>query len=540
MLICIKIHGMRIYFIRILFLIVLFSGCARRGRPEGGPKDFDKPIMVKTDPEFKSLNFKNKEIKIYFDEFIKLQNVTTQLIVSPPLKYPPIISPQGTPSKKITIKIKDTLQDNTTYTFNFGQSIVDNTEGNILENFKYIFSTGDYIDSLEVKGTIKDAFDLEMIESPTMMLYQVNESFNDSIIFSEKPMYIGSTIDSLNWDITNIKAGKYLLVALNDQNKNYKFNPKDDKIGFTSKYITVPKDTSYAISLFNEILPFRLPTKPKEIAIGHIIIGYEGEAKGFNVSPISKINDDFKSVATFDKEKDTVHFWFKNYEKDSLNIEVSNNDFIDTLTVKFFAKKMDTLQLKSSASSVLHLRDTFKIVSNVPLSKIDTSKIYFVDKDSVQVPYTQMLSKDKLDMVFSFEKVIQERYLLELYPGAITDFYGMQNDSLKIQFRTSKVTSYGSLYLTLNNVKSYPIIIELINDTGKVVAKKYSDKNEEYQFINIIPSRFKIRIIYDTNKNKKWDTGNFLLKKQPEEVYYSKSTINVKANWKWTETLTLQ
>jgi len=378
-----------------------------------------------------------------------------------------------------------------------------------------------------------------MIESPTVMLYPINESFKDSIIFSEKPMYVGSTIDSLNWNITNIKAGKYLLVALNDQRKNYKFNPKDDKIGFASKYVTVPKDTSYAISLFNEILPFRLPTKPKEVAIGHIIIGYEGDAKDFNVRPISKTNDDYKFVATFDKEKDTVHYWFKNYEKDSLNLEVSKNDFIDTVTVKFFAKKMDTLQLKSSASGVLHLRDTFKIVSNVPLSKIDTSKIYFIDKDSVRVSYSQKFSKDKMDVVFNFEKVIQESYLMELYPGAVTDFYGMQNDSLKIQFRTNKVTSYGSLYLNINNVKSYPIIIELINDTGKVVAKKYSNKNEEYQFINVKPSRFKIRIIYDTNKNKKWDTGNFLLKKQPEEVYYSKSTINVKANWKWTETLTL-
>lgn len=535
-----KIHDMRIYFIQILILLVLFSACARRGRPEGGQKDFDKPIMVKTDPEFKSLHFKNKEIKIYFDEFIKLTNVTTQLIVSPPLKYPPIITPQGTPSKKLTIKITDTLQENTTYTFNFGQSIVDNTEGNILENFKYIFSTGDYIDSLEVKGTIKDAFDLEMIESPTMMLYPINESFNDSIIFSEKPMYVGSTIDSINWNITNIKAGKYLLVALNDQSKNYKFNPKDDKIGFVSKYITVPKDTSYAISLFNEILPFRLPTKPKEEAIGHIIIGYEGDAKGLNVRPISKTSDDFKFLATFDKEKDSVHFWFKNYEKDSINIEVSKNDYIDTVTVKFFAKKMDTLYLKSSASSVLHLRDTLKLLSNVPLTKIDTSKIYFVDKDSIKVPYSHQLSNDKQDLIFNFEKVIQDRYLLEFYPGAVTDLYGAQNDSLKIQFRTNKVTSYASLYLNLNNVKSYPIIIELINDTGKLVAKKYSNNKEEYQFINIQPSRFKIRIIYDTNGNKKWDTGNFLLKKQPEEVYYSKTTINVKANWKWTETLTLE
>jgi uncharacterized protein (DUF2141 family) len=527
---------MKFYF--ILFLLILLSGCARRGRPEGGPKDFDKPIMVKTEPEFKSLHFKSKEIKIYFDEYIKLDNVTSQLIVSPPLKYPPIISPQGTPSKRITIKLKDTLQENTTYTFNFGQSIIDNTEGNILENFKYIFSTGDYIDSLEVKGTIKDAFDLEMKEKPTLMLYRVNENFKDSIIYSDKPMYVGSTLDSVNWNITNIKAGKYLLLALNDKSKNYKFNPKEDKIGFASGYITVPKDTSYNISLFSEVLPFRLASKPVESAIGHIIFGYEGDATGFSVKAISKVPADFNSISTFDKEKDTLHYWFKNFDKDSLRVQLTKNKIIDTVTVKFFAKEMDSLKLKISTSGTLHLRDTFKLISNVPIVEIDTSKIYFINKDSVRVAYSVLIAKNKEDLVFNFEKDLEEKYRIQILPGAITDFYGTQNDSLKVQFRTNKVSNYSSVFLTLKNIKSYPIIVNLLNDSGKVVATKYSENQEEYQFINLQPSRFMVRIIYDTNKNKKWDSGNFLLKQQPEEVYYFKNIITAKANWEAIEVFT--
>lgn len=529
---------MKLYAFVIINLLILLSSCARRGRPEGGPKDFDKPIMVKTEPEFKSLHFKSDEIKIYFDEFIKLNNITTQLIVSPPLKYSPEISPQGTPSKKITIKIIDTLQENTTYTFNFGQSIVDNTEGNILENFKYIFSTGDYIDSLEVKGTIKDAFDLEIIENPTIMLYQVNESFKDSIIYNEKPVYVGSKIDSVNWNITNIKSGKYLLVALKDQSKNYKFNPKEDKIGFESRYIIVPKDTLYNISLFSEVLPFNLPSKPKESAIGHIIFGYEGDATDFSVKAISKLPAEFKSISTFDKEKDTLHYWFKNYDRDSLSFQISKNEIIDTVNVKFFAKEMDSLQLRTSSVGTLHLRDTFKIRTNVPIVNIDTSKIYFINKDSIKVEYFPKLSKNKEYLNFNFDKDVQESYTIELLPGAITDFYGTQNDSLKIQFRTNKITSYSSIFLTLNNIKNYPIIIDLINDKGEVAAKKYSKIPEEYQFINLRPSRYMVRIIYDTNQNKKWDSGNFLLKQQPEEVYYFKNIINAKANWEVIETFT--
>ena len=280
------------FFLFIGLLIVL--SCARRGRPEGGPKDFDKPVMIKAEPAFESVHFDTDEIKIYFDEFVKLKNINTQLIVSPPLKYNPIISPLGTPSKKITIKIQDTLLENTTYTFNFGQSIIDNTEGNILDNFKYVFSTGDYIDSLRVGGTIKDAFELELKDQATLMLYPIVENFNDSIIYKEKPTYVGSLLDSVNWEITNIKAGKYLLVALKDSRKDYKYMPAEDQIAFVPNYISVPSDTLYHLSLFKEILKFDVKTRPEELSKGHIIFGFEGDGRDFVIDPISEKKADFK------------------------------------------------------------------------------------------------------------------------------------------------------------------------------------------------------------------------------------------------------
>jgi len=528
--------------IRFIFimtvLIFIVSSCARRGRPEGGPKDEDKPIMVKTDPE-KSIHFDADEIKIYFDEYIKLKDVNSQLIISPPLKYPPIISPQGTPSKRITIRIKDTLQENTTYTFNFGQSVIDNTEGNILENFKYIFSTGDYIDSLEVKGRIKDAFDLEMLESPTLMLYPINEKFKDSIIFSEKPMYVGSTIDSVNWNISNIKEGKYLLVALNDNSKNYKYDPKEDKIGFQTNYITVPKDTSYNMTLFKEILPFKLPSKPKELTKGHIIFGYEGDPKDFEVKPISETKSDFKSYTYFDKQKDTLHYWFLNYDKDSILMTISKKIILDTVKIKLKSDEIDSLKISASVSGVLHLRDTLKIASNVPMIKIDTSKITFIDKDSLPVIYNALFTKNRNRILFNFTKKEQNKYRVDLLPGAVTDIYGVENDSLKVEFATKKSTNYSALFLTIDNVKSYPIIIELIDNRGNAIVQKYADEPREYKFLNLLPAKYKIRIIYDTNNNKKWDTGNFLLKQQPEEVYYFDNIIDAKANWALIEPFTI-
>ena len=161
MLICSKFSALKHLFkllFSLLVIVLLTSNCARKGIPNGGKKDSIAPLMVTANPPHKTIHFKSEKIKIYFDEYITLKDVNEQLVISPPLKYIPTITPQGSPSKYISIKITDTLKENTTYIFNFGNSVQDNNEGNKLERFKYVFSTGDYIDSLTTKGWVKDAF----------------------------------------------------------------------------------------------------------------------------------------------------------------------------------------------------------------------------------------------------------------------------------------------------------------------------------------------------------------------------------------------
>ncbi|HHC78841.1 MAG TPA: hypothetical protein ENK46_03090 [Flavobacteriia bacterium] len=520
------------------FLIVLLTGCARRGRPDGGPKDEDAPIMMLAKPVNLTTNFKEKEIKIYFDEYIKLKDLQKQLIISPPLKYAPVIKPLGTPSKYISIKILDTLKENTTYTFNFGQSVIDNTEGNILNNFKYVFSTGDIIDSLKVSGTIKDAFSNEVDKDITVMLYEVNDSFTDSIIYNEKPLYVGSTLDSTAWEITNIKSGKYLLLALKDASKNYKFNPKEDKIGFYKEYITIPTDSSYTISIFREELPFQLK-RPSEAAKGHLLFGYEGVGDSLKVQPFS-VSEKFESFTNFEKNKDTLNFWYKNAEKDSIQFYAINNQYRDTLTVKLRTKILDSLQIKSSVRGVLPLRDAFKLSGNIPIESIDTAKIDFIDKDSSAVAHSFSISKDKDEIVLDFVKKYDQKYSLVFFPEAITDFFGNVNDTLTYRFTTKRPTDYGNVYLTLQKVKSYPLIVQLITERGKLVEEVYAEHQQEYVFKNLVPDKYLIRVIYDNNKNRKWDTGNFLLRKQPEEVIYFNTVLEVRANWEMTETFMLE
>ncbi len=249
----------RIYKILLLLVLSLFiTNCAKRGRPTGGLLDSIAPILVSANPDNNTINFKAKKIKISFDEYIKLKDVSKQLVISPPQKYDPIITPLGTASKFISIKILDTLDANTTYVFNFGNSVVDNNEENELGNFKYVFSTGSYIDSLNIIGEVTNPMMKNPLKNVNVMLYEYNESYTDSIIYKEKPRYIANTLDSTLFELTNLRAGKYLLIALKDANNNKIYNPTVDIIGFINDTLIIPTDKQYNFTLFNEIPDLRI------------------------------------------------------------------------------------------------------------------------------------------------------------------------------------------------------------------------------------------------------------------------------------------
>lgn len=166
---------------------------------------------------------------------------------------PALITPLGGASRSIRISIEDTLEPNTTYVFNFGNSVVDNNESNPFRFFKYVMSTGTYIDSLTVKGEIRDALQQKPDEFVTVMLYEADSTYKDSIIYKTVPRYVTNTLDSsTTFELTNVRAGKYRLAALKDDASNYTFQPDKDKVAFYDQVIEVPKDTSYILTLFME------------------------------------------------------------------------------------------------------------------------------------------------------------------------------------------------------------------------------------------------------------------------------------------------
>lgn len=528
-------------FILFLFLFVCI-GCAKKGSITGGLKDTIAPTLKISFPENFSTNFKGNQIKLTFDEYIKLKGLEKQLIVSPPMKNEPLIIPSSV-TKYLTIQIKDTLQPNTTYSFNFGQSIADNNEGNPLNQFKYVFSTGPYIDSLALGGRVKDALDREVESFVSVMLYEVNEKFKDSLVYTSPPRYITNTLDSLKtFRLENLKAGKYLLVAMKDRNNNNKFNPKTEKIGFHKQFITIPNDTVYEIELFKEELPFKA-LKPSQISGNRIAIGYDGKQDFSKSKPkiiLKNNNQILESIVTQFPKKDSLQVWYKPIKADSLLLNIKKESYANDFSVKIKNQKKDTLSISAVQTGILNMREQFTLESSTPLVKIDKSKISIKDSKTKNTEFTTNYDDFNQKLVLNFPKNTSEKYQIQLLPGALTDFFEKSNDTLNYKLETRSESDYGNLIVDLQNVKRFPIIIELTNEKGEILAHDYSEKNTKVEFNFLEPKDYILRVIYDDNKNKKWDSGNYLEKRQAEEViYYSKVIKDVRANWNDNETFDL-
>ena len=532
-------------FVSLLFVALLamvLMKCAKRGTPTGGPKDTTPPVQTKAEPEGFSTNFNSKKFRIYFDEYIRLENPQDQLIISPPLQYSPLLHPQGGASKYLEVQIQDTLLENTTYTFNFGQSIVDNNENNPASFLSYVFSTGDYLDSLMLTGSVKDAFNREPDEFISIMLYEVDSTYSDSIIYNSPPKYITNTLDSLTTvTLQNLKAGIYRLVAIKDEAKNNVFDQAADKIGFVSDTISLPTDSIYTLRLFREIRDFDV-TQPSLASGNRIIFGFYGEDETMDIQTLSKIPDSLRSIIAREPGKDTLNYWFTPPMPDSIVFEVRNDarQFIDTFTVKSRSLSPDTMLLAPSHSRQINFQEEFSISSNTPLIKADTSRIRIINQDSLTIPFEAMLDTLKNALEFKFEKESNSAYTVRLLPETLADFFGNTNDTLFYTISTGSLADYGNLSMNLTGTLDTPLILQLTDEKGSLLREVFRDSLGRVEFNTLEPKIYRVRAIIDANKNRKWDTGSYLKKMQPERVIYYPQTIDVRANWEIEQTFNLQ
>ena len=527
----------------ILFSLIILFGCAKRGTPTGGPKDSIPPVLVNASPKLNSTNFDSEEIRLTFDEWVKLDKVQDQLIISPPLEKSSYeIKPLSGVTKKVFLKFLDSLAPETTYTINFGNSIQDNNENNPLTFFSYTFSTGETIDSLYIRGNTKDAFSQESDEFISLQLYRVDSLFKDSIIFKDKPTYISNTLDSTNYKFQNLKEGKYLLIALKDVDNNYFFDPFYDKIGFLDSLITLPRDSVIDLKLFKEETEI-IWDKPHFINSEKIGFGYYGKLDLDKIKIESNIPDSVNYVFIKEKETDTLNLWLSRNSFDSLNFSLIETDTIKLTTVKFDRKRdslIDSLNVSPKTVNVIHLKESFKISSNIPLNKIEDSLITIRDIDSLIIPFTTSIN-DRLDEIdIDFEVSPSDNYSIFIKPRAIKDIRGTENDTLQYNVVSQTLEDYGNVFLDVitNNDSKY--ILHLIDSSSNIIREFNNvNSNSTIIFDYIRPGKYTFRLIEDINSNDIWDTGNYLKQVQPEPVYYFPNELDVRANWDLNETFNL-
>lgn len=529
------------YFIQKLLLLWCFSlcSCALRVPITGGPKDVATPNIVLSIPANYSNNFTAKTIEIKFDEYIDFKDLSKQLIISPLMAKEPEISIK---KKSIIIKLPDSLLKDVTYTINFGDAIVDTHESVPFEDFQYVFSTGAQLDSLEIKGDIKFAENLKTEKGIYALLYK---NTSDTVVFGTMPDYYTKTDESGQFVIKNLKAGNYKLFALKDANNNYKFDSKTEQIAFANKPVNIPDSAFYHLKLFIE--PDTLPQllKAQYVGKGKAIIVFTAPVNQFVFKTIAPTVVDQKDLV-FEKstDNDSVYVYCTDTLVDSLHAALFNGLVsIDTIHVNLKSSRLvkektvpvaeGINMLTNLNGGILETSKTLTLTFDAPVKSFDTDQIRLTVDSITPVKYTATpIDSIKRNFVINFNAAENKKYRLSIPKGAVTTISNQTNDSIILPFSTRELKDYASIQLTVNTKESnINYLLQLITESDAVLRQQKVKKSEKVSFEYLLPGKYKIRLIYDTNDSGTWDTGSYAEKRQPEKVIYYPDLINTRANW---------
>lgn len=523
-----------IYIIVLLIAIIsifIATACANQGAPSGGPYDMTPPKVLRFNPDNRAININTNKIKISFDENIKLADLN-KIIVSPLQKEEAVIEANG---KDITIRLKDTIKENTTYAIYFDDAIVDYNEDNPIEDFYYSFSTGNKIDSMRILGFVLDAENLEPIADMSVGAFFANNDFRDSIVFDKRYEYATKTNKVGRFSFYALPDSVYRIFAIGDTDRDAKYNPQGESFASLAKTLKtslldsikidtlrrdsiVRRDTIHIDSIYKRdftyyypndvvLLAYKAENKQKGISSSKMLdttkISIEFFESLDTIPNIKLINQkgikDSLYIADINENKATYYLLDKSlYSLDSLEFTLQHN-VTDSLlnitnkldTIKFFRPRIkndnserdSTFSIEFKQSSSIYqntILDTLYLLSKQPILNLDKSKINFeiAKNDTVYEAYPFSLIKDKNNVLrYNIDTKIEEdkKYRLRIDSASIFSIYGLPNDELKSEINIAKSDELGAIELSITNIDSLALV-QLLDDRGNFVYQKYVDK----------------------------------------------------------------
>lgn len=452
----------------ITFITFIF-GCANIAAPSGGVRDSLPPVLVGAVPKDSFEHFTDKKIVFTFNEYVELNELQQNLLVSP---TPKIIPQVESKLRTVTVRIKDTLEENTTYSINFGNAIRDINEGNVLKDFTYIFSTGDHIDNYELSGNVMLA---ETGKVDSTLIVMLHRKLDDSAVTKENPRYVAKLDGKGNFRFKFLPAGTFALYALKSEGGSRSFMSVKQLFAFADKPVTIgPENAPQTLLAYLE----RDTAKPKPTT--------------------SRLPGGLK-----EKEK------AKELEKPlryQTNLENGNQDLLGDFKFEFTTplKVFDTTKIS-------FVNDQFKPFSGAAFIMDSTNKIITL--------------KHKWVPATSYKIIVQKDAFLDTTGKTV-----QKPDT--ISFKTKKNEDYGSLRMRFRNLNfsTHPVLQFIQSD--KVVFSYVFQNRPDFYYKLFEPGDYDLRLLLDTNQNGQWDTGEFYGKHiQPEKVIAIPKKVKVKTNW---------
>ncbi|MCK4569690.1 MAG: Ig-like domain-containing protein, partial [Bacteroidales bacterium] len=600
-------------------LLMLCAYCANMKAPGGGPRDIYAPQVLESDPPNYTTHFEASKIVLKFNEFVTVSDVTKEVFISPPLQNTPDIKTRG---KLVIITIDEELYDSTTYSIFFGKSIKDLTEGNPIENYNYVFSTGDKIDSLSVIGEVINAFDLKPREDVLVMLY---EDDNDTIPFDSlpylvKPAYLTRTNPAGFYVINNLRGGDYMMFALADDNLSATYDQANEDIAFLDSLIApiymvrevpdslqmdslamLPEDTLvdmeiqgqaelldeigeeiveellydtnlmvsdlliadsipsdsveegfYTLFIFKEtpdtIQRLLGADKPRKRVLRFI---FSYPANDVLITPLTPVPDNWM-LEEWNKGLDTLRYYIMSESLDTISLKISQDTTVfDTISFSLMEKdipqrkkerkKSQVLNVISNTKSPFPYFENFVLKTGYPFLEYDFSRFILVEGvDSLQ-PVLEVY--EQADRMIRLDHELKENttYILFFPDSVLTDVLGRNNDSTEFRFNTNSYEDYGLYTLNVVNASPYEqLVIQLMTEKEEMVREEILGRESTINWDLLKPAKYIIKAFADLNHNGKWDTGDFLEKRQPEPVVYYHDVIEVRAGWSFEEDWTVE